>query len=207
MAKYAATSELKTYIGLSGSAQDTNLDNALQAASRLIDQYTGRRFWQDSSATSKHFTPINEFYLEIPDLSTTTGLEVKLDTTDNGTYDTTLTLDTDFFTIPINPEVNYVDGGTTYYKPFTELRILPTRSSERFDPKVPKNVKVTGKFGWSAVPQAIKQATLIQGLRFFKRKDAPFNVLGNEQTGQIEIFSKFDPDAKQLIEDFVVHRL
>jgi len=160
-----------------------------------------------NTAQIKYFRPVNEFYLEIPDLSTTTGLVVELDTTDNGTYDTTLTLDTDFILIPVNPEINYIADGNTYYKPYTELRILPTRSSERFDPLIQKNVKITAKWGWSAIPQAVTQAALIQSLRFFKRKDAPFNVLGNEQTGQIEIFTKFDPDAKQLIEDLVVHRL
>ena len=205
--QYIDKDDLKTYIGLSGTAQDTNIDNAINAACRLIDQYTGRRFFQDSTAQIKYFRPVNEFYLEIPDLSTTTGLVVELDTTDNGTYDTTLTLDTDFILIPVNPEINYIADGITYLKPYSELRILPTRSSERFDPLIQKNVKITGKWGWSAIPQAVTQAALIQSLRFFKRKDAPFNVLGNEQTGQIEIFTKFDPDAKQLIEDLVVHRL
>ena len=33
---YVALSELKSYIGLSGSGQDTNLENAIEGASRLI---------------------------------------------------------------------------------------------------------------------------------------------------------------------------
>lgn len=205
--QYVDKEDLKSYIGLSGTSQDNNIDNAINAACRLIDQYTGRRFYQDETAQIKYFRPVNEFYLEIPDLSTTTDLVVELDTTDNGSYDKTLSINTDFILIPVNPEVNRVISDTYYYKPYSELRILPTRSSERFDPLIQNNVKITGKWGWSKIPEAVVQATLIQALRFFKRKDAPFNVLGNEQTGQIEIFTKFDPDAKQLIEDLVIHRL
>jgi hypothetical protein len=68
-------------------------------------------------------------------------------------------------------------------------------------------VQVTAKFGYSFIPEPIKQATLIQGLRLFKRKDAPFNILGNEQTGQIELFNKFDPDARELIKGYIKNKL
>tara|TARA_R110001592_G_scaffold70003_7_gene214643 strand:+ start:411 stop:1037 length:627 start_codon:yes stop_codon:yes gene_type:complete len=205
--QYVDKDDLKAYIGLTGTAQDNNIDNAINAACRLIDQYTGRSFWVDSSVKTKLFQPISNYYLQIPDLSTTTGLIVKIDTTDNGSFDKTLTIDTDFITIPVNPEVNKLVSSTYHYKPFNELRILSSRSSERFDSTIQNNVQVTGKWGWSAIPEAVTQAALIQALRFFKRKDAPFNVLGSEATGQIEIFTKFDPDAKNLIEDLVVHRL
>ena len=204
--QYVDKADLKTYIGLTGTGQDTNIDNAIDGASRLIDKICGRHFWQDSAVTDKFYTPINDYYLEIDDLSTTTGLVVKLDTNDDGTHDKTLTIDTDFVLKPLNPQVHKI-ASTTYYYPHTELNILTTRSSESFDTKIVKNVKITGKFGWSAVPEAIKQATLIQGLRLFKRKDTPFNVFGNEQTGQKELFSKFDPDAMQLIKGYIKHQL
>ena len=84
---------------------------------------------------------------------------------------------------------------------------MTTRSDERFDHLIQKNVKIQAKWGYAVVPEAIKQATLIQALRFFKRKDTPFNVFGNEQTGQQELFNKIDPDAMQLIKGFVKHKL
>tara|TARA_R110002020_G_scaffold55503_2_gene153925 strand:+ start:971 stop:1594 length:624 start_codon:yes stop_codon:yes gene_type:complete len=204
--QYVDKADLKTYIGLSGTGQDTNIDNAIDGASRLIDKICGRHFWQDSSVTDKFYTPINEYYLEIDDMSTTTGLVVKTDTNDDGTHNKTLTLDTDFVLKPFNPQVHKISS-TTYYYPQTEIHILGTRTSERFDPKIIKNVKVTAKFGWSAVPEAIQQATLIQATRLWKRKDTPFNVFGNEQTGQKELFNKFDPDAMQLIKGYIKHKL
>ena len=204
--QYVDKTDLKTYIGLSGSGQDTNIDNAINSASRLIDKICGRHFWQDDAVTEKYYTPINHYYVEVDDISTTTGLIVQLDTTDDGAYDKTITLDTDFVLKPFNPQVHKISS-TTYYFPQTELNILTTRSDETFDPTIIKNIKITAKFGWSAVPEAISQATLIQATRLWKRKDTPFNVFGNEQTGQRELFSKIDPDALQLIKGYVKNKL
>ena len=109
---------------------------------------------------------------------------VKLDTTDDGTHDKTLTKDTDFALLPVN-----VSNALDQNQPFTHIKILDNRSSERF----------TAQFGFSSVPDAIKQATFLQATRLFKRKDSPFSVYGNPETGTGELFNKFDPDALKLI--------
>lgn len=204
--QYVDKDDLKAYLGLSGTAQDTNIDNAINGASRQIDKFCDRRFWQDDTVQVKYYNPTNDFYLTVDDISTTTGLIVQLDTTDDGTYDTTLTLDTDYILKPINPQIHKISN-TTYYYPQNELQIIATRSSERFDPLIIKNVKITAKFGWSKVPEAISQACLIQATRLFKRKDTPFNVMGNEQTGTIQLFNKFDVDARELIKPYKLHTL
>ena len=46
MSDYIALSELKTFLGYSGSGQDDNLNMAIDAASRAIDSYCGRFFHQ-----------------------------------------------------------------------------------------------------------------------------------------------------------------
>lgn len=205
--QYVDKTDLKAYIGLSGSGQDDNIDNAINGASRQIDAICGRHFYQDDTVQTRFYTPVNALYLDVDDISVTTGLVVKLDDNDDGTYEKTLTLNTDFFLEPVNPDIVAKVSSTIYYEPYTSLRILDTRSSERFDPTILKHVEITAKFGFSYIPEAIKQATLIQALRLFKRKDAPFNILGNEQTGQIELFNKFDPDAKELIKGYIKNRL
>jgi hypothetical protein len=121
---YITLAELKTYLGLSGSAQDDNLENAIEGASREIDAICGRFFFQTSSEI-KYFTPISRTYLEIPDLSSTSGLEVKIDTTDDGTHDTTLTINTDFYLKPLDAGENEVEG--VERQPFTHIYILDTR--------------------------------------------------------------------------------
>ena len=196
---YITLAELKTYLGLSGSGQDDNLENAIEGASREIDAICGRFFFQTSSE-SKYFTPISRTYLEIPDLSSTSGLEVKIDTNDDGTHDTTLTINTDFYLKPLDAGENEVEG--VERQPFTHIYILDTRSSERFDPDIVKSVKVTGLWGFSGKPNAIKQATFIQSARLFKRKDAPFSSYGGQDTGSISLQGRIDPDAYELIKGY-----
>ena len=52
-AGYISAADLKAYIGLSGSGQDTNISNAILGASRQIDRICKRRFWQDSTTQVK----------------------------------------------------------------------------------------------------------------------------------------------------------
>ena len=49
-----------------------------------------------------------------------------------------------------------------YYEPFTKLKILNTRTSERFDPDIVNHVKITAKFGYSFIPEPIHAG----GLRY-----------------------------------------
>ena len=131
---YCTLAELKTYIGLSGSGQDDNLENAIEGASREIDQYTGRIFYQTDSQDN-FYTPNNFFIQAVDDIATASGLVVKLDTTDDGSHDTTLVKDTDFALLPVN-----VSNALDQYQPYTHIKILDNRSSERFDPDIFNNI-------------------------------------------------------------------
>jgi hypothetical protein len=197
--QYVDKDDLKAYIGLTGTAQDNNIDTAIDSACRLIDSICGRKFSQDESVVVKTFTPKSSIYLDTPDISTTTGLIVKLDDNDDGTFETTLTLNTDYIVEPTNPRVIKIIGDTTYYEPYNKITILDTRSSERFDPSIKNNIEITAKWGYSAVPEDIKTATLIQALRYFKRKDTPFNTYGDINTGVSELFSRLDPDVQTIL--------
>tara|TARA_X000001036_G_scaffold301490_1_gene280548 strand:- start:609 stop:1253 length:645 start_codon:yes stop_codon:yes gene_type:complete len=197
--QYVDKDDLKAYIGLTGTAQDNNIDTAIDSACRLIDSICGRKFSQDESVVVKTFTPKSSIYLDTPDISTTTGLIVKLDDNDDGTFETTLTLNTDYIVEPTNPRVIKITGGTTYYEPYNKITILDTRSSERFDPSIKNNIQITAKWGYSTVPEDIKTATLIQALRYFKRKDTPFNTYGDINTGVSELFSRLDPDVQTIL--------
>lgn len=189
-------------MGLTGSGQDANLENAVEGASRQIDSITGRRFYQDGTVTTRYFTPDNSFYLFVPDISTLTGLVVKLDDNDDGTHETTITINTDFIVEPVNAGQNQVQ-----YQPFTKIRILDTRSSQRFDASIVNNVKVEAKWGFVNIPDAIKQATLLQATRLFKRKDTPFTTYGGQSTGAINLQFNFDDDAMELIKGYKKNKL
>jgi len=201
--QYCTVAELKAMIGLTSSSQDTNISNAIDGASRQIDQLCGRNFYITDSATDKYFNPQNNYYLDVPDIANTTNLVIKLDTNDDGTHDTTLTENTDFYLKPIN--TTDVDGDDN--APFGTIEIIHSRTSKHFDPKIVKNVKITAFWGFPQVPQAIKMACLLQASRLWKRKDSPFGTYGSGDTGKKELFQKFDPDAKSLIMGYKKRKL
>ena len=205
--QYCDKDDLKAYIGLSGTAQDNNIDNAINAVSREIDKICDRHFYKTEAVTSKYFTPIELYQQLVPDIANTTSLVVKLDTTDDGSYDKTLVLNTDYYLRPNNPLQIGKVGSTLYYEPYTSVNILTTRSGERFNPDIVKNIKIDAYWGFDVVPDAIKQATLLQATRLWKRKDSPFSTYGSDATGTVELFQKFDPDAMKLIKGYIKRTL
>ena len=95
--QYTDKSELKTWLGITGSGQDTNIDFALDAAAAAIDNYCGRQF-TISDVETRLFDCEFMDYAEIDDIATTTGLVVKTLNAD-GTVNETLTIDTDFYEV------------------------------------------------------------------------------------------------------------
>jgi hypothetical protein len=60
-------------------------------------------------------------------------------------------------------------------------------------------VQVLGKFGFAAIPAAVRQACLIQATRIYKRRDAPFGVTGSAEMGTLQILGRIDPDVASLL--------
>ena len=54
--QYCDKDDVKNRIGLSGTSQDNNIDNAINGASRQIDAYCGRVFYKTESAIAKSLT-------------------------------------------------------------------------------------------------------------------------------------------------------
>jgi hypothetical protein len=64
-------------------------------------------------------------------------------------------------------------------------------------------VQITGTFGWSAVPNSVIQACVIQASRLFKRSESPMGVAGYGDLGVMRITSKYlDGDVTQLLDDY-----
>lgn len=60
------------------------------------------------------------------------------------------------------------------------------------------------KFGTpvSPVPDAIKQACLIQASRIFSRKSSPYGIAGSPETGELRLLNSLDVDVQQLLAGF-----
>ena len=91
-----------------------------------------------------------------------------------------------------------VTGGATV--PFTRLRAIdnylwPTAQGEA-------TVKITGLFGYPAVPITVTQAAVLQASRIFTRLLSPLGIAGFGDLGVVRVSRQLDPDVAQLVEPF-----
>ena len=187
---YVTLAEIQSALG--GSSNTSDLERAVEAASRSIDDFCRRRFWQDSTVVARYYTANDSYLVVTDDISTSTGLIVATDPGDDGTFEVTWTIDSDFRLEPVNAAADS--------EPWTSIERIKT-GSYTF-PSHKNRVKVTAKFGWAATPTAIKQACLIQAERLYKRKDSPFGVAGSTDFGVVRLLSKLDPDVEQLVKPY-----
>lgn len=185
-------------IDQSDTTDDAALELAVESASRQIDDLCGkgRKFWQDGTVVARTYYPNANKVLLVDDISTTTGLVVKVDTTDDGTFDTTLTINADFILLPLNAAAEFP------VQPWEAIKLLDGTISgwQRLSSGRPY-VEVTAKFGWSAVPDAIERAAVIQAKTIFRSMDT--NYQGGYQSGYDGVVYRIpavDPIARTLIE-------
>lgn len=191
---YVALADLKAELGISDTTDDAALELAAEAASRQVDDYTGRRFWVDDSVVARTYLPDDPYCLIVDDISTTTGLVVKVDDDDTGSYETTLTVNTDFVVWPPNAAAEYP------VRPYTELHIVRSRSSYVWPTNVDApSVQVTAKFGWPAVPDQVAKACMVQAIQLFKAKDAVFGALAMGDGTSLRVKASLNPIAEALL--------
>jgi len=166
---YVELEEFKSTLELTGKTfADNNIRGALIAASRGIDDALGRRFYLDADANQvRYYTPNGtSAVLWVDDLVTLT--ELASDASGGTTFADVWTANTDFVLGPLNAAA---DG-----KPYTHIGVHP--AGTRVLPSYPRSVRVTGKFGWPAVPSEIKTLTTLVASRLVKRtREAPFGIV------------------------------
>ena len=186
---YATLADVKNSLKITDTLDDSLLEIAVESASRLIDGYTGRYFYNGGTAT-RNYAATDSWITFIDDLQSLS----ELSTTDEvgGTY-TTWTAN-DYQLEPLNG----LSGGMT--QPYTSIRavkqyVFPFLADRAL-------VKVTGVWGWASVPMAVKQATILQASRIFKRNDSPLGVAGFGDMGVVRVGSRLDPDVQHLVDPY-----
>jgi hypothetical protein len=186
---YASLSEIKASARITDSVDDALLELAVESASRLIDSYTQRYFYNAGTAT-RLFAPLDNYVTEIDDLISLSVLQ----TSDGDTFGTTWATK-DYQLEPLN---GVVDGLTGH--PATRIRAVDDFLFNLLD--LEATVRITGVWGWSAVPTAVKQATIIQAARIFKRNDSPTGIVGFGDMGAVRVGVQLDPDVKHLVDPY-----
>jgi hypothetical protein len=186
---YVEVEELKSTLVLEGQHYaDEDIQNALTAASRAIDEATGQRFYPDADAAQiRYYTANGSEVLGIDPLITLTSIAT--DPSDDGTFEEAWVA-ADYILEPVNAPANG--------EPYSRIR---RRLAATYPwPGYEGAVKVTGKFGWSAPPAGVKVATSIIATQLLRRvREAPFGIVGIGVEGAAVRISQFDPQVKQLL--------
>jgi hypothetical protein len=190
---YCTLADLKAALRVQDSIDDSLLELAIESASREIDGYCERVFY--STSATRVYAPTNVFTVTTDDIISVTTLK---SSSDGVTYDITWAT-SDYQLEPLNNVAGGLVGS-----PFTRIRatgdyLMPTFSVNTFY-EGEALLEVTGVFGWSAIPAAIRQATVILAMRLFKRLDAPLGMISNDM-GSMRV-GRFDPDVEALVAPF-----
>jgi Phage gp6-like head-tail connector protein len=194
--RYCSVEELKSRLGITDTSDDFEIELAVEAASRSVDEITGRYFWQGTD--TRTYVPQNIYGQQLDDIVSVTSFMT--DSTGSGVYDQTWTLGTDY-QLTVSPQ-QYNAGAKGEAWPYTGFNILGPKFIPYVWPWSHQNrIQVTGVFGWPAVPLAVKQASLIAAADLFKRKDAFFGVLGSPAVGVVRVGQ--NPIVLQLLRRYI----
>jgi hypothetical protein len=192
---YVTKDDLKAYLRIDSgdTVDDVQLPLAVTSSSRAVDLTTHRQFGQVSAPEARLYTPRwnssrCRWVIEIDDLMDATGF--------------TLNIAAGAITQYQLEPLNAAQRG----RPWTRV-VISKDSTIKPKGEVGEATSV-GKWGWLAIPGTVKEATLIQGARFNKRRDAPFGIAGSPDSGsELRLLAKVDPDVAVMLASYIRRRL
>jgi hypothetical protein len=190
---YATLQEVKNSLRITDNIDDSLLETAIESASRMIDGFTARTFSNAGTAV-RNFAATDDLNLIIDDAISV--IEVASTDEIGDTY--TVWKATDFQLEPLNSRS---DG---LYMPYTGIRAVNDYAWPVVDQQA--LCRITGVWGWASVPTAIRQATVIQSSRLFKRLDSPLGIAGFGDMGAIRVNRYLDSDVEQLAMPYRIMR-
>lgn len=195
MTTYATVAELKARADASSGTTYSEAENAtflacLDSASRAIDGYCRRQFGQSSSGTARYYTPTDGMRLRVHDLVSVSALA----TDDDGdlTYEQSWAA-TDYLLMPTDA----ASAANEIARPYTEIVVSLATGSNKYTFPVgyQRSVKVTGVWGWPAVPSVVRDVCILEALRAFNQFQAPTGVIQNPAGGNTLVPS-LHPDSR-----------
>lgn len=193
MVDYISRAEFKTRQNITNTSSDDIIDEVITEASRMVDGLCGRRFDDLGSATARVFRPLTAYLAIVDDFSTTTGLVIKTDTSDDGTYNQTWDA-ADYTLEPLNGVGENGQSGWPYW------RICAVKA-KTFPLYRRPTLEVTAQWGWAAVPADVKGATYLVANRLFELRSVPFGTVPSVEFGSLPI--REQRDVMKLLRDYV----
>jgi hypothetical protein len=189
---YCSLAEVKAALRLTDSVDDTLLENAIEGASRRIDGMTGRWFYKTASTAIKMYA-LNSYNVPTRDIANTTVV-VKTDDNADGTFETTWTQGVDYQLEPLNAPLRGI--------PFNRVVAIGGKTFPLITQPSKALVEITAYWGFDAVPDDIREATILLAMRGFARYNAALGVVGFADMA-IQVRA-VDPDVRDLVQPFRV---
>ena len=184
---YVTAAELKAFQRVNDTVDDVQIAMAISAASRAVDKAAGRQFGQLAAAATWVYTAewdrhTGRWVVQVDDFDTVTGLAVTVGGAATTDY------------------VKHHPQAVSKGKVWTGLTLGQGVAAS----STPEDVAVTARWGWSAVPTSVKQATMLQAARFLARRDSPYGVAGSPAEGsEMRLMATVDPDVRVSLGPYV----
>lgn len=187
---YATLAEVKAVLRLTDNTDNALLEQAIEGASRRIDGYCNRFFYQTAQTPIRLYARYL-YHLTVQDLSST-NITLKTDDDGDGVYEDTWVLNTDYILEPTNAPLQS--------RPYTMIRAVGGKSFPLFtEPDLP-GVQVTAAWGWPSVPNDVREACVLLSIRGFARYNAALGVVGfGDMALQVR---SVDPDVRDLLQPY-----
>lgn len=188
---YCTLEQLKNRMNVTSTTYDTDMLDAIHAASRDIDEWCQRHFWRTTA--TRTYAATDSYCLWPGDFVSITTL--KTDAAGDGTFETTWSA-TDYQLGPVDSQYH------AEVRPYTEVRAIASNTFPIAYSRIGRNdlVQIVGVFGWAAVPVAVRSAALILAEELVKLKDAPFGVAGFGEFGAVRV--RQNPKAATLLNPY-----
>jgi hypothetical protein len=186
---YVTLEEARDYVGQNPAASPTFLESLVEGVSRDIDEHCGRHFYQAGTTGSpqiRYFDTDDRYCLDLGAFNDLVSVNaIHTDTAADGTFATAVS---SYQLLDLNASVR---GW-----PYSEIRSGSGQWPEPREHRVGL-IRVSGVWGWPAVPQPIIETCLLMVARLANRKGSPLGLAGGfGEFGAMRVFGEgWDQDA------------
>lgn len=192
---YCTVAELAEFVRINDELDNAQLARAVTAASRAVDRATLRQFGQVTVAEPRYYPATIEHGCGRWEVATDDLFvaPTSVDTDPAGNETWTGAAGAAFLMLERNAPAKG--------KPWERLQL--TSAATVYPVWPDRLVRVTARWGWSAVPDTVVEATLLQASRYASRRDSPYGIAGTgEQTPGLRLQAKVDPDVESMLRPY-----
>lgn len=196
---YINLDDFRERAGIPDHGDDPIIEDAVNESCRAIDVHCGQFFYDSGSATARSDSCkiLNAYTALVDPFHTLTGLVIKTDDDDDGTYETTWAA-SDYEMIRFGGAASSMLSAPYDTIRAVGSRYFPTNTRRQ------NVLQVTARWGWAAFPSNVVSAARIVSLDQWKQKDVAFGVItGTVEFGGIRVSNDVFRRVSSLLQPFM----